>query len=78
MKYSVKRFSYGLIEGVSKGKEYIDSRINTGLTDINNLSTKLTEDPRFKDVKPVKRYGKFTKNLSYLLKGKKKSNKSVK
>lgn len=72
MKYSVKRFSYGLIEGVNNGKEYIDSQIDTGLTKINNLSTKLTEDPRFKDVKPVKRYGKFTKNLSYLLKGKRK------
>lgn len=73
MKYSVKRFSYDLIEGVNKGGEYISSQVDTGLDGINKISTKITEDPKLKDIKPVKRYGRLVKNLSYLLRRKKKN-----
>ena len=72
MKYSVKRFSYDLIEGVNKGGEYISSQVDTGLDGINKISTKITEDPKLKDIKPVKRYGRLVRDLSYLLKRKKK------
>jgi hypothetical protein len=72
MKYSVKRFSYGLIEGVNDGREYINSQIDSSLEGINKVSTKITEDSRLKDLKPVKRYGGFVRNLSYLLRRKKK------
>ncbi len=71
MMYSVKRFSYGLIEGVNNGGNYINTQVDSGLDQINRISTKITEDPNLKDLKPVKRYGRFTRNLSYLLKRKK-------
>lgn len=75
MIYSVKRFSYDLVEGVNKGGEYISARVDSGLEGINKVSTKITEDPKLRDIKPVKRYGRFIKNLSYLLRrGKKKHN----
>lgn len=72
MKYSVKRFSYDLIEGVNKGGEYIGAQVDSGLEGINRVSTRITEDPKLKDIKPVKRYGGLIKNLSYLLRRKKK------
>lgn len=72
MIYSVKRFSYDLVEGVNKGGEYISAQVDSGLEGINKVSTKITEDPKLRDIKPVKRYGRFIKNLSYLLRRKKK------
>lgn len=63
MKYSVKRFSYDLIEGVNKGGEYISSQVDSGLDGINKISTKITEDPKLKDIKPVKRYGRLVKKF---------------
>lgn len=72
MIYSVKRFSYDLVGGVNKGGEYISAQVDSGLEGINKISTKITEDPKLKDIKPVKRYGRFIKNLSYLLRRKKK------
>lgn len=72
MKYSVKRFSYDLIEGVNKGGEYIGAQVDSSLEGINRVSTRITEDPKLKDIKPVKRYGGLIKNLSYLLRRKKK------
>lgn len=75
MKYSVKRFSYDLVEGVNNGREYINSQINSSLGRINKVSTRITEDPKLRDIRPVKRYGGLIKNLSYLLRrGKKKHN----
>lgn len=73
--YKIKRFSYDLIKGIDQGKEYINSQVDSGLSTIHDISTKITEDPRIKDVKPVKRYGNFAKDLSYLLKRKNKKNK---
>lgn len=70
--YKIKRFSYDLIEGVNQGKEYINTQVDTGISTVHDISTKITEDPRLKDVKPVKRYGRLVRNLSYLLKRKKK------
>lgn len=72
MIYSVKRFSYDLVEGVNKGGEYISAQVDSGLEGINKVSTKITEDPKLRELKPVKRYGRFIKNLSYLLRRKKK------
>ena len=72
MKYSVKRFSYDLIEGVNKGGEYIGAQVDSSLEGINRVSTRITEDPKLKDIKPIKRYGGLIKNLSYLLRRKKK------
>lgn len=72
MIYSVKRFSYDLVEGVNKGGEYISAQVDSGLEGINKVSTKITEDPKLGELRPVKRYGRFIKNLSYLLRRKKK------
>ena len=70
--YNIIRFSYHLIEGVKQGKEYINTQFDTGISTVHDNSTKVTEDPRLKDVKPVKRYGRLVRDLSYLLKRKKK------
>lgn len=75
MIYTTKRFSYALIEGVNKGGEYIGAQVDSGVSAVHDISSKITEDPRLKDVKPVKRYGGFVRNLSYLLKKRKKKNK---
>lgn len=72
MIYSVKRFSYDLVEGVNKGREYINAQVDSGLEGINKVSTRVTEDPKLGELRPVKRYGRLVKNLSYLLRRKKK------
>lgn len=78
MKYKVKRFSYDFVEGVNQGKAYIDSQVDNGLDTIYNVSSKITEDEKLKDLKPVKRYGRFFRDLSYLLKSHKKKKKKHK
>lgn len=72
MNYKIKRFSYDFVEGVNKGKTYIDSQVDNGLDTIYDVSSKITEDERLKDLRPVKRYGRFFRDLSYLLKSHKK------
>lgn len=75
MNYKIKRFSYDFVEGVNKGKTYIDSQVDNGLNTIYDVSSKITEDEKLKDLKPVKRYGRFFRDLSYLLKSHKKKRK---
>lgn len=72
MIYSVKRFSYDLVEGVNKGGEYISAQVDSGLEGINRVSTRVTEDPKLGELRPVKKYGGLIRNLSYLLRRKKK------
>lgn len=72
MIYSVKRFSYDFVEGVNKGGEYISAQVDSGLEGINRVSTRVTEDPKLGELRPVKKYGGLIRNLSYLLRRKKK------
>ena len=74
--YSVRRFSYSLVSGINKGSDYINSQVDTGLNTIENLSTKITEDPNLKDLKPVKRWGRLLRDSSYLLKKQRKEKKN--
>ena len=69
MKYSVRRFSYP--EALMEGKEYISGQVDSGLGYIDGFSTKITEDPRLKDLKPVKRHVRLIRDLSRLLRRKK-------
>ena len=70
MIYTVRRFSYQ--ETLKDGSEYISAQVDSGLGRIEDLTTQVLEDPRLKDLKPVKRHGKFIKSLTQLLRRKKK------
>ena len=76
MIYQIRRFSYQ--EALKDGNEYILSQVDSGLGKIEDLSDRIIEDPRLKDLKPVKRYGKPVKSLAQLLRRKKKKEKSKK
>ena len=71
MKYTVRRFSYQ--ESLKNGSEYISIQVDSGLGRIEDLSTKITEDPRFRDLRPVKRHGRLVRNITRLLRRKKKN-----
>lgn len=74
MKYTVRRFSYQ--EALKNGSEYISAQVDNGLDRIEDLSTRITEDPRLRDLRPVKRHVGLVKNVTKILKKKKKKNKS--
>lgn len=67
MIYTVKRFSYQ-----DTLRDNISTQVDSGLGKIEDISTKITEDPRIKDLRPVKRHGRFIKNIAKLLRRKKK------
>lgn len=70
MKYTIRRFSYQ--ESLEDGKEYILAQVDSGLGNIDDLTTKIIEDPKLKDLRPVKRHVSLVKNISTLLRRKKK------
>lgn len=67
MTYKIKRFSY-----VDEGLGYIDSGVDYTLDGIDGVTTRLIENERTKDLRPVKKYGKFLRTTSRFLKSKKK------
>ena len=70
--YRVKRFSYGLVEGVNGGSEYISSQVDTGLEGIHNIAKSITEDERLKNLRPVKKWVRLVRDASTLLRRRKK------
>lgn len=76
MKYSIKRFSYQ--ESLKNGSEYISTQVDSGLGKIEDLSTRITEDPRLRDLKPVKRHGRLVRNITQLLRRRKKNKEKTK
>lgn len=72
MKYLVKRFS-SLKENITESKDYILDYFDGGLDRIDDITEQLIQNPRIKDLRPVKRYGRLTKSVTQLLKRKKKS-----
>lgn len=74
MKYSIRRFSYQ--EALQDGSEYFLSQVDSGIGKIEDLSTKIIENPKLKDLKPVKRHVKLVNSVSKLLRRKKKKKKS--
>lgn len=72
MIYKTRRFSSELL---TDGIDYIDNKLAKGNDFVYDVSTKITEDPRLKELKPVKKHGRFVRNISQLLKRKKKKHK---
>lgn len=70
MIYGVRRFSYQ--EVLKDGSEYIYGGLDSGLEGLENVSTKILEDTRISELRPVKRKVGMIKNLSKLLRRKKK------
>lgn len=72
MRYLVRRFSTTSPLLLQEGNRYISVQVDNGLGKIEDISTRITEDPRLKDLRPVKRHVKFVRNLSSLLRKNKK------
>lgn len=70
MKYYIKRFS--MKEAITEGNQYLSAQLDSGIGKIEDLSTDIVENPKLKDLKPVKKWGRFTRNIAKLLRKEKK------
>lgn len=59
-------------DAVMDGNQYISSQLDSGIGKIEDISTNIVENPNLKDLKPVKKWGRFTRNIAKLLRKEKK------